>query len=114
MVDHSTRTVTSPSIRFVSSNSVRLTVWPLSALSITIALNLATACSSTDVPDAIKRDPRARTSVGSGRARHCPRHRPLDDRQVDGGRGDAEEDRSPPDHVIGAGALEQHPAEPDA
>src|SRR5262245_59312178 len=42
MVDHSIRTVTSPSIRLASSNSVRLTFWPVSAFSITIALNFAT------------------------------------------------------------------------
>src|SRR5574338_1541488 len=38
----------------------------------------------------------------------------FDDRQVDDGRNDAERNRQPPDHLIGAGALEQHAAQPDA
>src|SRR3954453_5825412 len=41
MVDHSTRTVTSPSINSLSSKSTSFAVWPLSALSIRTALNVA-------------------------------------------------------------------------
>jgi hypothetical protein len=45
MVDHSTFTVTSPSISSVSSKSTSATVWPFSALSMRIALKVAMAVS---------------------------------------------------------------------
>src|SRR5262249_19040461 len=51
---------------------------------------------------------------GSGRLRGHAHDRLLHDRQVDERRGDAEEHREPPHHVIGAGALEQVAPEQDA
>src|ERR1700716_2123725 len=41
-------------------------------------------------------------------------HRLLHDRQIDHSRKHAEQDREPPDEVIGAGALERKAAEQDA
>src|SRR5689334_19527943 len=112
MVDQPMRTVTSPSIRSASSNSVRLTVWPLSAFSITIALNLATSCSALKPICRARR--RLAQAVRLGGHRCGPRHRALDDRQVDDGGGDAKEDRAPPDHIVGTGYLEHEASEPDA
>src|SRR6187549_3508562 len=87
--------VTSPSIRSLSSKSVSATFWPPSDFSITMALN-----------------------VGMMRPLRCrrghARHRLLDDRQIDQSGDHPERDRSPPDDVVGAGALIQQPAEPDA
>jgi hypothetical protein len=53
-----------------------------------------------------------RAHGGSGRRQS--RHRLLDDRQIDHRRQKAEQDREPPDRVVGAGALEQHAAQPHA
>src|SRR5215212_569750 len=108
MVDQSTRTVTSPSIRFASSNSVRLTLWPLSAFSTTIALNFAMAlapadrCSFTSLGHCASAAAKVQPS---GCGRHGPYNRLFDNRQVDDCGSDAEGDRPPPDHVVGAGAF---------
>src|SRR3954452_14117151 len=94
MVAQPIRTVTSPSIRSASSNSVRLTVWPLSAFSTPIALNFATCASGCCCRFVARgragRKPSGGRYVGPGDGL-------LDDRQLDQGRGDAEEDRAPPD-----------------
>src|SRR5262245_11938182 len=92
------RTVTSPSMRLASSNSVSATVWPLSAFSMTIARNAVT------------------TALRSRRCRRgCqPRNGLLDDWQVDQ-RGDhAEQHPQPPDDVVGTGALVERASKIDA
>src|SRR5437660_10469137 len=58
-------------------------------------------------PDSIELDG---LSGRGGDARHGLFH----DRQVDHGGKHAEQDRQPPDHVIGAGLLEQQSTEPHA
>src|SRR3954452_18753130 len=100
------RTVTSPSIKSASSNCVNAAIVPLSALSILIALNVATRtpCRWSGV----------RILDGSGRLRNRARTRGFDDGQVDQRREHAEQNRQPPDRRIGAELLEDDAAEPDA
>src|SRR5262249_15347401 len=112
-----------PSMRLASSNSVRPTFCPPSAFSITIALNVATRSSrswnrtyrSTEDRDrrqqysAVALSPISLSGGCSG-----PRHRLLDNRQVDESGHHAEQDGAPPDDVIRAGSLVQQPAQIDS
>src|SRR3954469_2810269 len=104
-VDHSMRTVTSPSISSASSNCVSAAVVPLSALSIRIALNVATA----KLPDLFQG-----MFSRSGRLRNRSLDRFLHDRKIDQRREHAEQDREPPDRRVGTEPLEHDAAEPDA
>src|SRR5262249_55662933 len=112
----STRTVTSPSMRFAASKSASPTCWPPSPFSITIALKLATMMSSIACPRerACPRKSRGLPPRTRRSGRRESRHRLLHDRQVDGGRHEAEQDREPPDRIVGSCALEYHAAQPHA
>src|SRR3712207_2241545 len=84
-------------MRSASSKSLTATLWPLSALSTTIALNAP-----------IARPP-------SGRLRsNGALDGPFLDRQIDHRRGDAERDRKPPHDAVAAVGLIEHAAEEDA
>src|SRR5581483_10628972 len=96
MVEYSTRTVTSPSISFASSKSVRAAFEPPSVFSMTMAFMR-----------------KAFSTFLRWRSRKTPGWL-LDDRQVDKRRHHAEEHRKPPHRVVGAGRLEHDAAEPYA
>src|SRR5580704_15655685 len=88
-------------------------LWPASVLSITIALNVATAQTfALLLRPRWRPEPerRARSSRSAGE----PRHRLLDDRQIDDGREQAEHHTEPPHDVVGAGTLVDKAAEIDA
>src|SRR5262245_50648441 len=93
-------------MRLRSSKSARPAFEPVSVFSITIALKVAMAIRTID--DGL------RTTDSSSRRRCQSRHRPLDNRQIDRRREQAEQDREPPDRVVGSGALEQHAARQQA
>src|SRR5690349_14886492 len=91
MVEYSTRTVTSPSIRFFSSKSARAALEPPSVFSMTIAF--------------------MRKLVASGGCSRKTSGRLLDDRQIDERAHHAEEHRKPPHRVVGAGPFEHDAAQ---
>src|SRR5262245_64518958 len=93
-------------MRLRSSKSASPAFEPVSVFSITIALKVAMAIRTID--DGL------RMKDSSSRRRRQARHRPLDNRQIDRRREQAEQDREPPDRVVGSGALEQHAAQPHA
>src|SRR5262245_4624855 len=118
MVEYSTRTVTSPSIRFASSKLVSAALVPLSAFSITIALNAATLQNSTSRVGRIVLKTCARGAspeCGTSGRRDCGSgDRLFHDGQVDDCRQNTEQHRKPPHKIVRAGALECYAADQHA